>query len=365
MRITGIRLGLLRVPLKTPFRTALRTVEQLEDIVVTVHTDEGAIGHGEAPPTAAITGDTLESIVAAIRGHIAPRLIGEAIDDVDRLAGLIQQSLPGNTSAKAAMEIAIYDLWAQRQQAPLYRLLGGGHPVLRTDLTISLDTVQAMVAQSTQAVARGYRALKIKLGKDAAQDIERVKAIHEAVGGEASLRLDANQGWTAEQAVKVLHALEAAGVQPELLEQPVPAHDIDGLCYVTARVHTPVVADESVFGVADAYEVIRRRAADIINIKLMKTGGLSGALRLADIAAEHGVSCMIGCMLEGSISVAAAVHLAIARSSVITKVDLDGPSLCQYNPVEGGVVYRGPEIAVSDAPGMGIRAVRGVEEWGD
>jgi L-Ala-D/L-Glu epimerase len=365
VRITDVKLGLLRVPLKAPFRTALRTVEQLEDVVVTVHTDEGLVGHGAAPPTAAITGETVESIVAAIRGKLAPKLVGEELDDLERLTRRVQQALPGNTSAKAAMEIALYDLWGRLRQAPLYRLLGGGHPLLRTDLTISLDQPEAMAAQSLHAVARGFHALKIKLGKDVALDIARVKAIHEAVGDRASLRLDANQGWTPQQAVSVLQSLESAGIQPELLEQPVPAHDIDGLCHVTTRVHTPVVADESVFNEADAFEVIRRRAADIINIKLMKIGGISGALRLAEIAANHGVSCMIGCMLEGAISVTAAVHVAIARADVITRVDLDGPSLCQYNPVEGGAVFRGPEIVVSDAHGLGIRGVRGVEGWGD
>jgi len=133
------------------------------------------------------------------------------------------------------------------------------------------------------------------------------------------------------------------------------------MCHVTARVSTPVVADESVFSPADAIELIRRRAANIINIKLMKAGGISTALRIADIAAEHGMSCMIGCMLESSISVAAAAHVAAARSSVITKIDLDGPSLCQYNPVEGGAVFSGLAITLADAPGLGIRYVRDVE----
>src|SRR5690606_39545761 len=151
-----------------------------------------------------------------------------------------------------------------------------------------------------------------------------VKAIHAAVEGRALLRLDANQGWTAKQAVYAMHALEDAGVQLELLEQPVPARDIAGLKFVTERVHTPVMADESVFGPREVIELIQERAADIINIKLMKTGGISNAVRIADIASLYGVECMIGCMIETSISGAAAVHLAAAKADVITKVDLDG-----------------------------------------
>src|SRR5690606_28065385 len=169
------------------------------------------------------------------------------------------------------------------------------------------------------AVDRGFESLKIKVGKDIGLDIERVKAIHAAVEGRALLRLDANQGWSAKQAVQAMHALEGAGVHMELLEQPVRARDIAGLKYVSDRIRTPVMADESVFGPLEVIELIEQRAADIINIKLMKTGGISNAIRIADIAALYGVECMIGCMIETSISVAAAVHLAIAKSDVITK----------------------------------------------
>ena len=187
-----------------------------------------------------------------------------------------------------------------------------------------------------------------------------VQAIHAAVEGRALLRLDANQGWTAKQAVFAMHALEDAGVLLELLEQPVKAADIEGLKYVTERVHTPVMADESVFGPREVIELIRMRAADIVNIKLMKTGGISNAVKIADICGLYGVDCMIGCMLESSIGVAAAVHLAVAKSDVISKVDLDGPSLCRHDPVAGGVIFNESEITVTDAPGLGIRAIEGL-----
>ena len=361
MKITDIELRMLRVPLKTPFKTALRTVDTVEDIVVLVRTDTGHTGHGEAPPTAVITGDTHGSIVEAIERHIKPRLIGQDISNLNHICGLIQNSMERNTSAKAAVEIAVYDLWGQLHGAPLYQMLGGGDPVITTDITISVDHIDKMVADSIAAVERGFDSLKIKVGKDIGLDIERVKAIHAAVEGRALLRLDANQGWTAKQAVYAMHALEDAGVLLELLEQPVKAADIEGLKYVTERVHTPVMADESVFGPSQVFDLIQRRAADIINIKLMKTGGISNAVRVADIAALYGVQCMIGCMLESAISVAAAVHLAVAKADAITKVDLDGPSLSQFNPVHGGVVFNESEITITDAPGLGIVRIDGLE----
>ncbi len=360
MKITEIRFGMLRVPLTTPFKTALRTVEQVEDVVVMVKTDTGHVGHGSAPATAVITGDTHGSIMAAIHHHIAPRVVGQDIADLNRITLLIQSAMEKNTSAKAAVEIAVYDLWGQLYGAPLYQLLGGGDPVITTDITISVDNIDKMVADALAALERGFESLKIKVGKDIDIDIQRIKAIHAAVAGRARLRLDANQGWTAKQAVHVLHTLEDAGVQLELVEQPVKAHDLEGLRYVTERVNTPVMADESVFGPLDVIELIRMRAADIVNIKLMKTGGISNAVRIADICGLYGVDCMIGCMLESSIGVAAAVHLAVAKSNVISKVDLDGPSLCRFDPVAGGVIFNDSLIRITDAPGLGIRAIEGM-----
>jgi L-Ala-D/L-Glu epimerase len=361
MKITDIRFGMLRVPLKTPFKTALRTVEQVEDIVVTIHTDTGHVGYGEAPATAVITGDTHGSIIEAIRKFIAPRLIDQEIANLNRITQLIQTALEKNSSAKAAVEIAIYDLFGQLYNAPLYKLLGGGDPVVTTDITISVDYIDKMVADSVAAVDRGFESLKIKVGKDIGVDLERIKAIYAAVEDRALLRLDANQGWTAKQAVFAIQTLEDAGVRLELVEQPVKAQDLEGLKYVTERVHTPIMADESVFGPTQVIELIRMRAADIINIKLMKTGGISNAMHIADIAGMYQVDCMIGCMLETSISVAAAVHVAVAKANVITKVDLDGPSLCAFNPVDGGVTFNEAEISISDAPGLGIREIRGLE----
>jgi len=361
MKITEIRFGILRVPLKTPFKTALRTVERVEDIVVMLHTDSGHIGYGEAPATAVITGDTHGSIVEAIRHYIAPRIIGEDIADLNRITRLIQGAMEKNTSAKAAVEIAVYDLFGQLYGAPLYKMLGGGDPVITTDITISVDYIDKMVADSIAAVDRGFESLKIKVGKDIGVDIERVKAIYAAVEGRALMRLDANQGWTAKQAVFALQTLEDAGVRLELVEQPVKAQDLEGMKFVTERVHTPIMADESVFGPTEVIELIRMRAADIINIKLMKTGGLSNAIHIADICGMYEMECMIGCMVETSVSVSAAVHLAVAKANVITKVDLDGPSLCQFNPVVGGVIFNESEISVTQAPGLGIREIRGLQ----
>ena len=156
--------------------------------------------------------------------------------------------------------------------------------------------------------------------------------------------------------------LEEIGVVLELVEQPVSGEDINRMKYVTSRIHTPVMADESSFGPKEAMELINLQAADIINIKLMKAGGISNAIKIADIAGTYGVDCMIGCMLESSIGVAAAAHIAAAKSTVISKVDLDTPALGQFDPVHCGVKFRNSEIILTDAPGLGISKIDGLTE---
>jgi o-succinylbenzoate synthase len=357
MKIRDIRLGMLSVPLKTPFKTAMRTVKEIEDVVVMVETDTGNIGYGSAPATAVVTGDTHGSIIEAISKLMSPALLGRNISDLNNLVNTVQNSIVRNFSAKAAMEIAIYDLYGQLYDAPLYQLLGGGDNVITTDITISVDSIDKMVEDTLSAIDQGFETLKIKVGKDPDVDLERIKAIYAAVNGRALIRLDANQGWTPKQTVSVMRALENCGVQLELLEQPVRGDDTEGMKYVTERINTPVMADESSFGPKEAIDLIRMRAADIINIKLMKAGGISSAIKVADIAGLYGVSCMIGCMLESSIGVAAAAHLAVAKSSVITKVDLDAPALGKYDPVTSGVIFNNSEIRITDLPGLGISKV--------
>ncbi|UTA48401.1 dipeptide epimerase [Simiduia sp. 21SJ11W-1] len=361
MKITDIRLGMLKVPLITPFKTAMRTVEHVEDVVVQIETDTGLVGYGNAPATAVITGDTHGSVIEAINTIYRPLLLGRNIEELNRLTGEIQAALVKNTSAKAAVEIALYDLFAQSYKTPLYKILGGGESSLTTDITISVDYIDKMVADAQTAVARGFEILKIKVGKDIRLDIERIKAIYAAVEGRALLRLDANQGWTAKQAVHAIKSLEDAGVLLELVEQPVKAHDLEGMRYITERVHTPIMADESTFGPIEVIELIKHRAADIINIKLMKTGGLSNAIKIADIASVYDIQCMMGCMLETSIGVSAAAHVAAAKSGIVRKVDLDVPSLCQYDPVIGGVSYKDADIILNETPGLGIETIEGLQ----
>lgn len=359
MKITDIRIARISVPLRVPFKTALRTVNSVEDIIVEVHTDTGHVGYGEAPPTGAITGDTAGAIIGALRDHIIPRLIGQEVDAFEPLMKQLDASVVHNTSAKAAMDIALYDLYGQLLGAPVYRLLGASRKQITTDITISVNDPEEMARDTLTAIRRGYDTLKIKVGVDPALDVARLTAVRQAAGADIRLRIDANQAWSPKQAVRLLNQMQERGLDIELVEQPVKGSDFEGLRYVTRHADVPVMADESVFSDADAMTIMQMGAADLINIKLMKCGGLHNALKIASAAEVCGVECMIGCMLEAKVSVNAAVHLACAKS-VITRVDLDGPVLCSEDPIDGGSVFDEKTITVSDAPGLGIQGIRGL-----
>ena len=360
MKIMDIQIGRLSLPLAHPFKTALRTVERIEDIAVKVVGEDGLVGYGEAPPTAVITGDTTGSILCAIEDYIKPALVGMDLNDLPNLMGRLNSCLVYNTSPKAAVDMALYDLWAKSQGKPLYQLLGNARSSFETDLTISVNSVDEMVKDALEATRRGFTTLKIKVGKEGMADIDRITAIRKAVGNDVKLRVDANQGWTAAESVSIIKAMEDKGLNIELVEQPVAARDFEGLKAVTAQVDTPILADEAVFSPADALHIIETHAADYLNIKLMKTGGIHNALKICEAAEKNGVKCLIGCMLESQIAVAAAAHLC-AGQGIITMADLDGPSLCASPLMPGGPVFDGAMITMSGDPGIGIEAVEGAQ----
>ena len=213
-----------------------------------------------------------------------------------------------------------------------------------------------MVKDAMNAVSRGYDCLKMKVGISPELDIARLSAVRAAVGDDITIRIDANTAWSPKEAVRILNGMQEQGLKIELVEQPVKAHDLEGLKYVTDHSYVPVLADESVFSPQDAMTIMQMHAADLINIKLMKCGGLTNALKIVAAAEVYGVECMLGCMLEAKISVNAAVELACAKN-IITKIDLDGPVLCSEDPIIGGATFNEKDIIVSDEPGLGIKGI--------
>ncbi|WP_057915443.1 dipeptide epimerase [Peribacillus muralis] len=353
MKIVSLQVSVEAYPLVKPFKTALRTATEIEHILVSVLLEDGTEGLGGAAPTVAITGDSTGGIVTIIEEVIAPNLIGRDIENINALSRLIQQTCVGNTSAKAAVEIALYDAVSKRWQLPLFQYLGGESNTLKNDMTISLDEPEAMVKAALPIIQNGFSTLKIKLGKDWRSDVDRVSLIRAAVGEHVSIRIDANQGWTSKQAISIIHEFEDRKLNVELVEQPVQAHDIEGLKEIKRSVNVPIMADESLFSPRDALRLLNEKAVDLLNIKLMKTGGIRRALQIADLAEAAGVECMIGSMMEAQVSVAAAAHLAIAHPN-ITKIDLDAPLWIKNEPFEG-IQFINDQIIIADRPGLGIK----------
>ena len=271
---------------------------------------------------------------------------------------IVHSSVEKTAREKSAVEIALYDIFAQNLRIPLYKMLGGSKKVFKTGITISLNTKEIMTQDSLEAVQNGYKSLKIKLGSDYKEDIDRIEAISNAIPKDISIKLDANQGWTPVQSVKFLNAIEDKGIRIELIEQPVKKDDFEGLKYLKNRTSIPLLADESVFSPKDAIRILEEDAVDFINIKLDKCGGISQAMLIADICKIYDVKCMIGCMLEGAISVGAAVHVASAKSDTITMLDLDAPILCKNSPVIDGVKFDSSYITISDDFGLGVGGLK-------
>jgi len=356
MKITDIQIETVNIPLVTPFKTALRTVTQIENVMVRVKTDSSLIGYGGAAPTAAITGETLASIVGAIE-HIRDHLVGMVVEDTELIFQRLNSCLVGNSSAKAAIDMAIYDLLAKAMDVPLYRLFGGKAHVIETDKTVSIDTPEKMMAESQENIKKGFRILKIKVGGDPELDILRLQAVQDAIGTDVKIRIDANQGWSAKDAVLVGKELEARKLNIEMMEQPVAARDFEGLRYVRDHLSIPVFADESVFSPQDALKLVSMKAVDGINIKLMKCGGIYNALKIAAIAESAGVPCMVGSMMESHLSVSAAAHFAVSHT-IVRHFDLDAPLFCSLNPISGGIVYQGANVHLPETSGLGIESLQ-------
>ncbi|MFK4089663.1 dipeptide epimerase [Kribbella sp. NPDC020789] len=341
---------LISVPLHTPFITALRTATHADSLLVEL-SDGSLSGWGEAPQVWKVTGESLAGAQACVEGPIAAALEGLGPDDLTEALRRIQNAAAGNFGAKAAVDVALHDLAARRLGVSLQAFLGSTVSTVRTDVTLSVGDADALAAAATARVADGFDVLKVKVGTDAAGDVERVRRVRAAIGPGPRLRLDANQGWSRRDAVNAIRALEDCDL--ELVEQPVAAGDLEGMAWVTDRVNTPILADESVYGVRDLVAVIRHGAADMVNVKLAKCGGLGPARTLLELAREHGLGTAVGSMMESHVGIGAAAALVAAYPTTAVN-DLDAAWWLRDAPVTGGIRYEGSLIHLPFEAGLGV-----------
>lgn len=327
MKITKIQSEVKKIALKKPFTTALRSVADVEFVRIHIFANNEIVGIGEAPATKAITGEDLEDIQNAFK-KMHDSLMHKSVSD----ALAIVQNAKIGTSAKAALNIALVNLQARSMQIPLYKYFNAKMPCnITTDITISLSNADEMLRDAQQAYQDGFEILKVKLGADIYHAIEVTKSIA-AVLPDVALLIDANQAWSESSALEYIDGI--AGVDVALIEQPVVADNLVGLKNITNYSTIPILADESVFSYEDAKKIIENKYADMINVKLMKCGGLLEAAKIFEYAREKKVKCMLGSMLEGPYSINATLHLAMAYHDVIDYFDLDSPLLYEALPNE-------------------------------
>ena len=338
--------------------TPVRPTSMLEYVLARIETEDGHVGVGEATVDIGFFGETLEQTQAAIEDYLGPQLVGLDPFDRERLMWLID--FRGNTTAKSAIDMALHDLVGRIAGVSVGDLIGGrNRDRVQVAIEIAGGTPEGMAQRCVELVALGVRSFKPKIGGDPRRDAERLVAIRAAVGPDVRLRADANQGFSPKQAIEFCRLVEREGVDLELLEQPVPAWDHEGMAFVRRSVGTMIEADESCYSLQDALALVRAQACDVLNVKLGKAGGLLAAKKIAAVAEAAGVACVLGTAFAVGPELAAKLHLASSIPIVVdavefTELSLHGTVLAPpYDtlfalPLEDGC------IVVPDGPGLGV-----------
>ena len=364
--ITSLTVVPMRLRFHEPFAVTSGVRTHLDTVLVRLTASDGTVGWGEASPDEGVTGESPTACVEALDGVLAEVVVGRGADDVDALGSSIDDLADGaGPAARAAVDIAVHDAAARRRGLPLWRFLedrivaGGGTRAGRNHLqvsrVVSMDDPEVMAVRAATHVRDGFSTVKLKVGDphDWRRDVERVVVVRAAVGPDVGIKVDVNQGWrTAEVAVPAVAAM--AESRPLFVEQPVDRRDLAGLAEIRRQVpRVPIMADEAVGSAEDLGRIVALGAADVINLKVMRLGGLRAAIAADAVAAAAGIRSQIGTMIESSIGSAAGLHLATALANVAF-VEMGGPLMLAEDPGDLGRCYRGETVTLPDRPGLGV-----------
>ncbi|MBC7746272.1 MAG: dipeptide epimerase [Flavobacterium sp.] len=363
MRITHIDIFRFSIPMQ-PFAIATGTMDFAQNIYLRVHTDVGYYGVGECSAFPMIVGETQETCLAMAKDFASIWLNKNPLQIVERMADL-HNFTAGNSTIKSAFDMALYDISAKHAGQPLYQYLGGQKKEIETDITIGIGTVDEMVQTALNLTKQGANVIKVKLGKNYLEDVIRIESIRDAVGSRILLRIDANQGWTFEEALKALTAMGDLNIQ--FCEQPMRTWFDDKLPKLIKLSPVKIMVDESCYNHHDARRLIKSRSCDYINIKFAKSGGILEALKIYQMAEKAGISCMMGGMLESRIALSAKLHFVYSCPN-IRFFDMDTCMLGHlYDPCKGGVQFNGYHLSIDDTPGIGADAdenfLKNCESW--
>ena len=351
MKITSVHACLVPIDLGKPYTIAYETVDCAENVFLCLETNHGPCAFGCAAPDRAVTNETAAGTLERVAETIEPCLKGA--DPLKRMAVLneLLPALEPYPSALAMVDMALYDLLGKRAGLPLFQLLGGFRECITTSMTIGILPLEETLSAAKAHVRQGFMALKIKGGIDVDADIEKMVRLRKVLGSHVQLRFDANQGYTADQARQFLQGTSTADL--ELFEQPTPREDFDLLGQITRQSDIHVMADESLMGVRDVFRLAKNGLADMVNIKLMNTGGIDRAIQIHAVARTAGIDTMVGCMDESALAIAAGLHFALSRPG-ITHADLDGHLDLLGDPASGAVLLNKGVLYPTGRPGLGF-----------
>lgn len=351
MYISRVDIYHIDLPLKEPFIISYTRFDSMPAVIVKIHTNEGIIGYGESVPDEHVTGESVHSVIAALKHSFIPAILGKDPRNIQQIHQLMDAALVLNGAAKAAIDIACYDILGKASNLPIYTLLGGKkstRPMIPRVLSILEPDVLA--TQAKEAIKEGYAELKMKLSTNPQKDIERVKAVREAVGSDCFIRVDVNQGWkTVQVAKETIRKLEPYHVS--WIEQPIAQMDVSLFKRLQQASNTPLMADESMVTPQNLRTLIQDESVDYINLKLMKSGGIYPVYQLATQAELFGINCQIGSMVESSIASAAGFHVAVSKENIIS-TEISGPM--KFSKDIGDLSYSLPYVNVPNRPGLGI-----------
>jgi L-alanine-DL-glutamate epimerase and related enzymes of enolase superfamily len=326
----------LTIPLLEPFTIATGSVDAARNVLITITLEDGTVGYGECAPLPPSTGESQETVLAAAQDCIQ-LLQGQNAAQWRNLSALLHRCYYSQQTVCAGFEMAILDALTRSYGIPLATFFGGAATAVETDLSIPIVTPPHAYELAKEAAAHGITTIKVKIGEDLREDVDRVVAIRSGAPN-AAITLDANQGYTASEALICLEALDDNDIRPILLEQPVHKDDYEGLRYVTEHTSVPVAADESAASPSAVYRLVKMGAVNVVNIKLMKTG-IVGALDIAATCRAAHVDLMIGAMIESRLAIAMAAHM-VAGLGGFKYIDLDTPMLLAEDPFTGGYEQR-------------------------
>ena len=341
--IQAITVEPLTIPLLEPFTIATGSVSAAQNVLITVTLTDGSIGYGESAPFPPSTGESQKTALAAARS-CAELLKGRDASQWRVLSQLLHSIYYAQATVCAGMEMAIIDALTRSYGIPLYVFFGGASSSVETDMSIPLVMPDHAYTLAQETVARGIKRIKVKVGQDLREDVDRVEAIRNGAP-HLGLTLDANQGYTPNEALLCLEALDDRDIRPLMMEQPVHKDDYEGMRYVTHHTTVPIAADESAASPSSVARLIAMGAANVITIKLMKSG-IVGALDIAALCRSTHTQLMIGSMIETRLAVNFATHLAAGLGG-FHFIDLDTPMLLTDDPFVGGYEQRGGVYDVS------------------